>query len=225
MLNRTAETMGMVRGTITCRVFQVIKSSASCCTKAVFVRSFRTSSDPCNIGKVDNRLQFLPFGIKNEIRKFFRKSHAGLTKNSLFTSQTTMLDKSIDFRLFDIADKLHLIFRTKSCVNLEMSSSCLNSRKKKRCNRKRVVCADNNSILHSNKFDSNGRILDSRRSLREIKKLCAWRTRGNRRVRLIHLGHLADGEMAFRVKACSESGRIERPSSLRRQSEHNVHVL
>lgn len=131
MLNRTAETMRMVRGTITCRVFQVIKSSARRYTKAVFVRSFRASSDPCNIMKVDNRLQFLLFGVKNKIRKFFRKSHAGLIKNSLFTSQTTMLDKSIDFRLFDIADKLHLIFPTKSCVSLEISSSCLNSRKKK----------------------------------------------------------------------------------------------
>jgi len=39
------------------------------------------------------------------------------------------------------------------------------------------------------------------------------------------LGHLADGEMAFRVKACSRSGRIERPSSSRRQSGYNVYVL
>ncbi|TGZ45711.1 hypothetical protein DBV15_04440 [Temnothorax longispinosus] len=52
------------------------------------------------------------------------------------------------------------------------------------------------------------------------KKVCARRE--SRRVRLIHLGHLADGEIAFRVKACSESGRIERLSSLRRQSGHNV---
>jgi len=83
---------------------------------------------------------------------------------------------------------------------------------------------DNNSISHSNKFDSNRWIFDSRRFLRRNKKLCARGTRGSRRVRLIHLGHLADGEMAFRVKACSRSGRIERPSSSR-QSGYNVYVL
>lgn len=128
----------------------------------------------------------------------------------------------------DIVDGLYfVIFRasTSSWNKLLILVVLIQERKKKCFDRKGVLHTDNNSIPHSNKFDSNRRILDSRRSLREIKKLCARRTRGSRRVRLIHLGHLADGEMAFRVKACSGSGRIERPSSLRRQSERNIHVL